>query len=57
MMTSSTASSGSTSNGSLERSAVSFRIASIARRFAVVVSQAAGLPGIPDRTQVRMAEA
>jgi len=38
----------STSNGSLERSAVSFRIASIARRFAVVVSQAAGLSGMPD---------
>ena len=44
-------------SGRLERKVSSRRIASIARRFAVVVSQAAGLRGMPALTQVSRAEA
>ena len=55
--TSSTVSSGTTSNGSLARSICSRRIASIARRLAVVVSQATGLVGIPSLRQAVSAAA
>src|SRR5579863_10160883 len=50
-------SSGSASSGSLARSVASRRIASMARRLAVVVSQAAGLSGIPLLAQLRSAAA
>ena len=49
--------SGTTSSGSLARRAASRRIASIARRRAVVVSQAAGLPGTPAAGHLRNAAA
>ena len=45
------ASSGSTSSGSLEWNTCARRIASIARRFAAVVSQATGLAGTPSPGQ------
>ena len=48
---------GSTSSGSLNRRAASCLIASIARRRAVVVSHAPGLPGTPTDGQVRSAAA
>jgi hypothetical protein len=49
--------SGTTSSGSLARRAASRRIASIARRRAVMVSQAAGLPGTPAAGHLRNASA
>jgi hypothetical protein len=45
------------SSGSLERNAVSRRIASIARRWARVVSQAPGLRGMPSSSQACSADA